>query len=434
MKLSIRSYLKSFLKNQRGAVAVTFGLFVFVLMLCVGVAVDFARMHHVKTQLAAAADAAALAGGRAIIDGRLSDDRVREIVAANFRHNLKNGQTDIGDAQDPLITINRQSGEVRVEARANVPMTVSAITGTEGRPVGARAEVVATSPDLEVALAIDLTGSMGWGSKLSDLKDAAEEFLDIVMPDNGSPNTRRVALAPFSSGVNAGPLAVELLDSNSPFDCTFERDGTGTERVSDKVPPRGSLIKSLLAYLRTLGINGLDQAGSIVDGLCPDVVVQPLTDNKAQLLTQIRSYTADGSTAGHLGAQWASYLLSPKWSQVLGPGARPAEYNPSETVKVAIIMTDGLNNTYGGKAGNAASQQASQSDQLMIEFCQAMRAEDRKIQVYTIGFQLDDQRARDVLRQCAGNDENAIFAEDGDQLIEAYQEIARRISQLRVSG
>ncbi len=430
MFTALRSKAAAFSRDEDGVVAVTFGLAVVTLMIAVGVAVDFGRMHHARTQLAAAVDAAALAGGRAMLDGRMSTAEIRALALATFKHNLENGSTDFGQPKVPQITLDRKSGEVRVEATANVPMTVSAITGTTERPVGARATVSANAPDLEVALAIDVTSSMGWGNKLQDLKDATEEFLDIILPDEGVPNSRRVALAPFSSGVNAGPLADELLEDTTQSECTFERDGSGDERVSDTIPPKDSLIQKILAFLKNL-IGG---SGGYANRNCPDVTVQPLTDDKDLLLSQIRSYTAMGTTAGHLGAQWSSYLLSPKWANILGPGGKPAKYDPNETVKVAIIMTDGINNTYAGSVGDDYSSETDQSNQHMIEICQAMRAEDRKIKVYTIGFQLDSQDARDVLRECAGSEKNALFAENGVQLIEAYQEIAKRISKLRITS
>ena len=159
-----------------------------------------------------------------------------------------------------------------------------------------------------------------------------------------------------------------------------------------------------------------------------------MTDNKDELLRQIRSYDALGTTAGHLGAQWASYLLSPKWARILGSDSEPAPYDDTGTVKVAVLMTDGVNNTFGGVIGSDYSAQSEQSDKRMIEFCKAMRSKKRNIKVYTIGFQLDDAKARQVLRDCAGDDKHALFAEDADQLIETYRKIAKQISKLRLTS
>ena len=432
---ALRSIGAGFAKDEGGGVLITFGFAILMLTIATGVAVDFGRMHHAQTQLAGAADAAALAGGRNLLDGRLSDAEVEAIALATFRANLENSQTDFGTQQDPNIVINRQTGEVRVDAAADIPMTISAITGITDRPVKAAATVNARGSDLEVALAIDVTRSMADLNKLGDLKNATAEFFDIILPASGAPNERRIALAPFSSGVNAGPLADDLLEAGGDSDCTFERDDGDNEPTKDSVPERGALNK-LITFIKNLLSGGYQQTNQSgpTNATCPQVAVQPLTDDKDLLLSEVNSYYAQGNTAGHLGAQWASYLLSPNWSSILGSGSEPAPYNDGETIKVAVIMTDGNNNTFGGISGGDFSPEAKQSDQRMIQFCKAMRSKNRNIQVYTIGFQLDDSDARQVLRECAGSDANALFAEDGGQLADAYREIARRISKLRLTS
>ena len=246
MLSAIKTRGRGFAKDQCGAVAITFGFAFLALLLAVGVAIDFGRMHHARTQLAGAVDAAALAGGRQLLNG-MSDAKVNRAAFAAFKANLKNGNVDFGPTSDPTIQINRQTGEIKVDATANLPMTISAITGVQERPVGAEATVNAQGQDLEVALAIDVTSSMGWDNKLDALKDATEEFFDIILPENGVPNQRRVALAPYSSGVNAGELSDELLDDGDTNQCTFERDDDDGEPTKDSLPEKG-LSKNFLRF------------------------------------------------------------------------------------------------------------------------------------------------------------------------------------------
>lgn len=49
----------------------------------------------------------------------------------------------------------------------------------------------------------------------------------------------------------------------------------------------------------------------------PDKAIVPLSDNKTALKNSINSYTAAGSTAGHIGIAWAWYLLSPNFRNLL---------------------------------------------------------------------------------------------------------------------
>ena len=78
-------------------------------------------------------------------------------------------------------------------------------------PVSVRSEVNRSSRDVEVALVLDITGSMNdcaascsSGRKIDNLKSAAKELIDIVVQDNQSPFYSKVALAPYSMGVNVG--------------------------------------------------------------------------------------------------------------------------------------------------------------------------------------------------------------------------------------
>src|SRR6185437_7064416 len=62
--------------------------------------------------------------------------------------------------------------------------------------VGGNAEL-----NLEISMMLDISGSMGEGSKLQDMKDAANDLVDIVVWDDQSEYTSRVAIVPFSTDV-----------------------------------------------------------------------------------------------------------------------------------------------------------------------------------------------------------------------------------------
>ncbi|HWU78735.1 MAG TPA: ubiquitin-activating E1 FCCH domain-containing protein, partial [Caulobacter sp.] len=72
--------------------------------------------------------------------------------------------------------------------------------------VTASSDVVRSSKNLEVALVLDVTGSMA-GSRITDLKTAAADLVDIVVKDAQTPFYSKVALIPYSAGVNVGSYA-----------------------------------------------------------------------------------------------------------------------------------------------------------------------------------------------------------------------------------
>jgi Flp pilus assembly protein TadG len=79
MPFQSKSFAVDFARDERGAVAVLFGLMAMVLLILSGIAVDQARLYQSNSKLMAAADAAALAAGRALLDGQLSDAEVEEL-------------------------------------------------------------------------------------------------------------------------------------------------------------------------------------------------------------------------------------------------------------------------------------------------------------------------------------------------------------------
>ena len=71
--------------------------------------------------------------------------------------------------------------------------------------------------NLEISMMLDITGSMS-GQKIIDMKEAAKDLIDIVVLDDQSKFTSKVALVPFSQAVNLGgnyftPITNELTDS-----------------------------------------------------------------------------------------------------------------------------------------------------------------------------------------------------------------------------
>ena len=72
--------------------------------------------------------------------------------------------------------------------------------------VAARTEVKLSALNIEVSVVLDITGSMS-GSKIEDLKAAAKDLVDIVVNDQQELFYSRVALIPYSNGVNVGSYA-----------------------------------------------------------------------------------------------------------------------------------------------------------------------------------------------------------------------------------
>jgi von Willebrand factor type A domain len=325
---------------------------------------------------------------------------VRAITLKYFNENMDHGGK-FGDTSNVNIIIDRQSGLVKVDATTNVDMTVMRTANFNSISVPVSSSVLSEQKDIELGMALDLTGSMG-GQKIVDLRAAAKDLVDILMPDGGSPNTVRIGLAPYAASVNAGSYA-RTVTNNLSNKCVHERGGP--DAFNDKAPGNGNWL------------------GTRAGLSCPNSKIEPLTDNKAQLKSNIDTYTANGSTAGHIGAAWASYLISPEWGAIWPAASRPVAYSDGKTLKAIVLMTDGEFNT---QYVNANGNSDSQARQICSE------TKNRDVVVYTIGFQSPAQ-AEALLKDCASSPETYFSAQNGNELRQAFVLIAQQLNSLRLT-
>ncbi|HEY8195236.1 MAG TPA: VWA domain-containing protein, partial [Hyphomicrobium sp.] len=167
----------------------------------------------------------------------------------------------------------------------------------------------------------------------------------------------------------------------------------------------------------------------------------PLTNDKNALTSKINGLQLAGSTAGHVGTAWAWYMLSPNWASLWSSSSTPAAYNTPKLQKIAVLMTDGEYNTQYTTNGvpdnsnsltvcpNAANGVCSSAQ--AISQCTAMKA--KGIEVYTVGFMLDNQTAVNTLSSCATDASHFYNSSTGDALKAAFKDIALKISTLYLS-
>lgn len=192
--------------ETRGNVAMIFGLSMPVLVLMTVGGVDIHRASTVRVNLQDALDAATLAAARS----PYSDDvNIQRVGLAALKANLKAyPNITLREADTTFVLNNSQivvaSSKVDVKTLvANIFLPPYGKFMDDYIQVGAHSEVNRATKDIEVSLVLDITGSME-GNRLSDLQEAANDLVDLVVQDNQSINKTRMALVPYSMGVNAG--------------------------------------------------------------------------------------------------------------------------------------------------------------------------------------------------------------------------------------
>jgi Flp pilus assembly protein TadG len=175
---------------------------------------------------------------------------------------------------------------------------------------------------------------------------------------------------------------------------------------------------------------------------CPSNAFVPLTNDKELLSDHIDDLETAGSTAGHMGAAWGLYSLSPRFGTIFPPESRGAEYGRPKLHKFAVFMTDGEFNSSFCKNVLARGSNGSSSDQINCyaengnsftqagEYCTAMK--NQGIIVYTVGLQVSSSGLRDALTGCASSNSHAYFPAAPSELVEVFQQIGRAINEVRL--
>ena len=203
------SLARRFAGDVRGNVAMLFGLSLPVLILMTFGGVDIHRMSTVRVNLQDALDAAALAAARSPYT---DDADLQRVGLAALKANLKSYPNVTLEEDQTSFSLNGEDvviADARVQVKtlvANIFLPPYGQLMDDYLPVGGHSEVDRSSRNLEVALVLDVTGSMG-GQKIIDLKAAAKELVDIIVQPVQSPYYSKLALVPYSMGVNLGSAA-----------------------------------------------------------------------------------------------------------------------------------------------------------------------------------------------------------------------------------
>lgn len=190
--------LRRFGRDERGAFVALFAVIGIVLIATAGAVVDYTSVEQARTRAQVALDAATLAlqpsiytqntswlqtKAQAVLTERINDSRISATI-----------QT---------VTKDTSTGTLFMTADISVPMSFVALVGITQMEATIESKAVRGSVNLEVAVALDVTGSMS-GTKIQGLRDATEDLIDLVVQDTQTPTYTKMALVPYSMGVNVG--------------------------------------------------------------------------------------------------------------------------------------------------------------------------------------------------------------------------------------
>lgn len=433
MNSTLAAGRRQFGSSEEGSVAVVFALMAVAVFFLAGIAIDYGRILNVKAKITAAADAAALAAGRALVEGVMSESEIKSLAVAYFNENSKR-VSKAGTVGTPTINVDRDRSAVSVDVTTAVNMTLSRLGGIKTVNVPVTSEAVYDNKDIEVGMALDITGSMldspraGGQAKIDSLKSAFATFAAKLLPDSLPKGRKvRVGIAPYSSAINLGAFADQVTLARSTDGCVTERAGGG---YSDDPVPAAAWGQRRATdgafYVKADGTTDIDlsdrQRGSYT---CPSPEIVPLSSSRATLIDTVNGFRADGWTSGHFGAQWGWNLVSESWGGVWGGDAAPDSYaqvQKGKLIKAVVLMTDGSFNT--AYHNDRSSKQA-------IELCTKMKA--KGVVVFSVAFDAPAD-AKATLEACATNTTDYYAdASDGAELEAAFTKFASKLTELHIA-
>ncbi len=242
-EISQSSLLRRFARDDKGQIAIIFGLTTFIVCALVGGAIDIGRWVSARNQTQAAIDSALLAAGRTA--QTTYGDATKSINAAKAYYAQMKSSIVVNDSITFVANSTATSFTATGTAYVATPFLQFAcpqiMPGCQSNPFeklpvlteGGTKQAESTiaqggnsGSSIEIGLMLDTTGSMA-GQKIEDLKAAAKDLVEIVVWDDQSNFTSRIGLAPFSGAVNVGDYFQTLTNLSAEAVSHTETQQTG---------------------------------------------------------------------------------------------------------------------------------------------------------------------------------------------------------------
>ena len=345
-------------RGEDGTVTV-FALFVFVVILMVaGLAIDSMRHERERARLQSTLDRAVLAA--ADLEQALDPaDVVRDYFAAAGMDDALTVDPVVEDvmAQDLFSRDLLVSRTVTASASRTMPTLLLGLVGVETLVAATDAQAREAKLDVEISLVLDVSSSMLSYDRGRNMKAAASEFVETVMPrpeDQGTTGLVSLSLVPYSMTVNLGAdlLARYAVQREHDYSsCVIL--GDADFRSTDLRPSQAR--RQYPHYDHGDAGYEATEPRRIRIPLCPrgqTNVMIPLATDRRVVTDAIAGLQFWGSTGIDAGMRWGVAMLDPDSRPVVdglvrddrvatAAAGRPLDYGGENSIKVAVLMTDG---------------------------------------------------------------------------------------------
>ncbi len=465
--LNHRTNENSFLQDDRGGITIFVMVFFVLLMVMGGMAVDYQRYDLARADLQNALDRGILAATNTEQDYDSNGELTLDEQATDLINDYMASRIDRSQAVEIATSVTQTTAGRAIVATASRPLSTIFLRmiGITQLDVNVQSGAVQAAPRLEIALVLDVSGSMGWdstsapGTKLSQLQVAAKSFIDTVLSADNQAQTL-ISIVPFSQQVNMPRAMADLynIDRHHDYSSCIDYHSIDFDTVAMPVNP-------VTAYVQ--GQHFRENVGSGNFG-CPNAnnAITPFSNNPQALKDAIDALDPETWTATYMGMKWGQALLDtssrPVIDAMIANGDLSAEfagwphasYEPGAR-KITVVMSDGQNTKLneiedeeyaehtpdwwnsnnppsGSKVTVIDSAQTGEGDVLLKQICDQAKL-GQNATVYTIGFELAGQPVAQAALEDCSSSLSTHYLVEGVDINTAFQNIADEIVTLKLT-
>jgi Flp pilus assembly protein TadG len=437
--------MRPFWSDEEGNFLLLFAFAMIPVIGSMGVALDYSVASSYRSDIQKSLDATALALTRIMPADQATLDTVGNQY---FQANM--GSHQIVDLQ---LTVTPELGKMKLSAKGKYKPQMAHIVGVGDVSLGTNSEARWSIGKVEIALVLDNSWSMNSLGRMTELKNAAHNLLNVLQNAAKTPGDAKVAIVPFDSRVNVGTgnvgatwlkwnvsTSTNGVCSNSNYTERNPCQNNGHTWTATNSANWPGCVWDRDKSNDTLDAAPADSATNYPAWQCahglpnPNLVSQmlPLTTNwgtpastdAATLHGKVNQMQPSGYTNITIGLVWGWHALSD--TAVMTDGAA---YSTDNLQKYIILLTDGENTR--NRFGDSESTMNTRTRTTCNNIRALTRADgSHLIKVYTIRLIDGDD---DLLRDCATTPDMFKPVENASELSSIFSSIGAEIANLHLA-
>ncbi len=197
----VASFLRSFRSGNSGNVMITFALAIIPVIGFTGAAIDYSRANSAKSAMQAALDSTALILSKEA--QTLTSAQINAKSLSYFLANFNRPEVQNVSVTPTFTQVQPGSYALQLTSTGTIKTTFTGIW-QPSVAIGAKSQAMWGIKKLELALALDNTGSMSSSQKMTNLKAAAKDLLATLKLAAKKDGDVKVAIIPFDTTVRIG--------------------------------------------------------------------------------------------------------------------------------------------------------------------------------------------------------------------------------------